>query len=364
MVNDTTPPPSKYAKLLTTTNFKNLMPVTLDADKLNYSNWSALFLIQLRGCKALEFVQPTASGSSTTTPPPPPTDEWLTVDSIIRSWILSTISESLLERVLKTKPTTAKDIWDTLEKVFKDNKRSKTVELVGELRSLDIGDLTVDAYFRKIDSLASRLDNLGSNITEDDWLTYAINGLSNKYDQVAHVILNKEPFPNLEDVRSMVSLAETRMNRKNSSSSRISTSSPTALVAQSTSSPTFHVGFVFMETNVDMRSSIIITNKSNHQETDHHCLDTSIPQQSTVHGICLTLAFLVIDTLIENKIKGCLVQYLEQRCACSRIWKNHVHHLAKNQAFAHENGKEIWKGGHKISLQKRRSSGRKEFWNS
>ncbi|GKB99360.1 ribonuclease H-like domain-containing protein [Tanacetum coccineum] len=196
MVTETplTPIPSKYAKLLATTNLKNLMPVTLDVDKLNYSNWSALFLIQLRGFRALEFVQPPASSSDTTTPPPPPTDEWLTVDSIIQSWILSTISESLLE-------PTAKDIWDTLE---------------------------------RIDSVASRLDNLGSNTTEDDLVMYAINGLSDKYDQVAYVILTKQPFPNLEDVRSMLSLAETRMNRKNSSSSsaRISSSSPTALVAQ------------------------------------------------------------------------------------------------------------------------------------
>ncbi|PWA90489.1 hypothetical protein CTI12_AA100170 [Artemisia annua] len=125
----------------------------------------------------------------------------------------------------------AKDVWDVLEKVF-NNKRSKTVELVGELRSLDIGDLTMDAYCRKIDSLASRLENLGSNITEDDLVIYAINGLSDNYDQVAHVIFNKDPFPNLKDVQSMLSLAETRMNRKNSSSLcyRISSSSPTTLV--------------------------------------------------------------------------------------------------------------------------------------
>ncbi|GJV79392.1 ribonuclease H-like domain-containing protein [Tanacetum coccineum] len=167
--------------------------------------------------------------------PPPPLDEWLIVDSIIQSWILTTISESLMERVLKSKPQTAKDIWDVLEKIFTDNKRSKTVELIVELRNLDIGDLTMDAYFRKIDSLASRLDNLGSNITEDELVTYAINGLNDKFEHVVHVILIKVPFPNLEDTRSTLSLVETRMNGKSSlsSSSRILSSSPTALVTQS-----------------------------------------------------------------------------------------------------------------------------------
>ncbi|GKB95067.1 hypothetical protein Tco_0981204 [Tanacetum coccineum] len=207
MVTETlvTPTPSEYAKVLTMTNFKNVMPLKLNAEKLNYSDWHDLFIVQMRGFRALEFIQPPAS-SSTTTNPTPPTKEWLTVDSIIKSWIYMTIFDQLLERVLKCKPKTARDAWEFLEKILKDNKRSKMVELVGELRSLDIGDLTVEAYFRKIDSLATRLDNLGSNITEDDLVTFSINGLSGKYNQVAHVIINRDPFSNLETFPSVVYL--------------------------------------------------------------------------------------------------------------------------------------------------------------
>ncbi|PWA93120.1 hypothetical protein CTI12_AA075380 [Artemisia annua] len=100
------PTPSKYAKVLTTKNFKNLIPLKLDAEILNYSNWYNLFPIQIRGCQALEFIQPSAS-SSTTINPSPPTKEWLSVDSIIQSWIYMTISDQLLERVLKSKSKTA-----------------------------------------------------------------------------------------------------------------------------------------------------------------------------------------------------------------------------------------------------------------
>ncbi|GJT34823.1 hypothetical protein Tco_0925242 [Tanacetum coccineum] len=95
MVNET-PTPTKYAKILAINNFKNLMVVNLDADNLNYSNWSTLFKIHIRGCNALDFIEPPASTSAPPTAPPPPTDEWLTMDSIIQSWILSTISESLM----------------------------------------------------------------------------------------------------------------------------------------------------------------------------------------------------------------------------------------------------------------------------
>ncbi|GJT71046.1 hypothetical protein Tco_1030332 [Tanacetum coccineum] len=91
---------SSYYKIFEANIIK--LPVHLDADKLNYSNWSELFKDHLEGFKA--------------------------------------------------KPKTSRDEWEILEKIFTDNKRSKTAELVGELRGLDIGDLTVDAYFRFMDS--------------------------------------------------------------------------------------------------------------------------------------------------------------------------------------------------------------------
>ncbi|GJY51006.1 ribonuclease H-like domain-containing protein [Tanacetum coccineum] len=188
---------------------------------------------------AIKLPAPTQP-ANTSTAPPAPTEDWLTADAIIKKLIYHTISEPLLERVLKAKPKTSRDAWEILEKIFTDNKRSKIVELVGELRGLDIGDLTVDAYFHKIDAIASRLSNLGSNVTDEDLVTYAINGLSEKYDQVAHIMLTREPFLDLETVRSMVTMVESRINRKNNtlSSSRISSSSPTALLTQgSTSKP-------------------------------------------------------------------------------------------------------------------------------
>ncbi|GKD37244.1 hybrid signal transduction histidine kinase M [Tanacetum coccineum] len=180
---------SRYEKVNNLGSIKNLIPVKLDEEKLNFSYWSELFLNILEG--------------------------------------------------LKAKPRTSKDTWDVLEKIFHDNKRSKTVELMGELRDLDMGDLSVDSYFRKIDSIATRLGNLGSNMSEEDIVTYAINGLSDKYDQVAHVILNRDPFHDLETARSMVTMAESRMNHKarGHSSTRITSSSPTILLAPSSSRP-------------------------------------------------------------------------------------------------------------------------------
>ncbi|XP_071708921.1 receptor protein kinase TMK1-like [Rutidosis leptorrhynchoides] len=75
-------------------------------------------------------------------------------------------------------------------KLFQDNKRSKTVELTAELHSLHIGDQTAESYFQKIDSIASMLHNLGSKIEEDELVTYAINGLDDRFTHATHIILH------------------------------------------------------------------------------------------------------------------------------------------------------------------------------
>nr|GFB46716.1 hybrid signal transduction histidine kinase M [Tanacetum cinerariifolium] len=76
---------------------------------------------------------------------------------------------------------------------------------------LHMGDQSADEYFSKIDSLVTLLSDLGSDVSEDDVVTYAINGLSDKYWSLAQIIAHKDPFPYLATMRSMVSTEEMRL---------------------------------------------------------------------------------------------------------------------------------------------------------
>ncbi|GJU70811.1 hypothetical protein Tco_1262216 [Tanacetum coccineum] len=67
--------------------------------------------------------------STSETNPTPPTVEWLKADSIIKSWFFVTLSDTLQERLVVADPKTAKEAWDNLEKIFLDNKRTKTIAL-------------------------------------------------------------------------------------------------------------------------------------------------------------------------------------------------------------------------------------------
>nr|GEV98979.1 hybrid signal transduction histidine kinase M [Tanacetum cinerariifolium] len=110
--------------------------------------------------------------------PPPPTDEWRTKDSIVKSWIILTLA-----------PT-----------------------LQGKLRVIQIGDLIADAYFHKIEPIVTLSNDLVSSMTDDDVVTYAINGLSENYAKLATIILHKDPFPDLDMMRSMVITKEMQLN--------------------------------------------------------------------------------------------------------------------------------------------------------
>ncbi|GKB03631.1 hybrid signal transduction histidine kinase M, partial [Tanacetum coccineum] len=111
---------------------------------------------------------------------------------------------------------TTKAAWDAIETIFQDNKRTRTISLKGELRVIQIGDQTADEYFSKIEAILTLLTDLGSDISDNDVVTYVINGLSDKYESLAQIIAHKDPFPDLATVRSMVVTKELRLRSRSS----------------------------------------------------------------------------------------------------------------------------------------------------
>ncbi|PWA57157.1 hypothetical protein CTI12_AA411810 [Artemisia annua] len=237
MVNTTPPPPvttlSLSDKMLAGPSITSLVPIKLDLSKSNYSSWCFFFKTHCEGLEILDHIQHKEASTSVDVTPPP-TTEWLKVDSILKSWIFLTSSEVLVRRLAKANPKTALEAWTFLENVFLDNKRTKTVALRGELRVLDMGNMTVDEYFAKIESIATLLTDLGSPIHDDDLVTYAINGLSDRFAHVAGIIAHRDPFPDLDMVRSMVTTEDLRLKHKVTPSNHITTpSAPTVLLAES-----------------------------------------------------------------------------------------------------------------------------------
>ncbi|GJX00855.1 ribonuclease H-like domain-containing protein [Tanacetum coccineum] len=90
----------------------------------------------------------------------PLTPEELKVDKIVLSWILFTLSDSLRARLVVMRPKSAREAWGLISEIVKDNKRSRANALKAELRSIKLGDQSMESYFQKIDSLVTILTSL------------------------------------------------------------------------------------------------------------------------------------------------------------------------------------------------------------
>nr|GEX04391.1 hybrid signal transduction histidine kinase M [Tanacetum cinerariifolium] len=112
--------------------------------------------------------------------------------------------------------------WDAVtEQVKTREKQDNTVmgyqalkRKPAELCLMKLGDLSIDAYFHKIESTATVLSSLGSPISNDDVVNIAIDGLPDMYQRVSDIIIHREIFSDLKMVRSMLTTAEMRLKSR------------------------------------------------------------------------------------------------------------------------------------------------------
>nr|GEV55132.1 hypothetical protein [Tanacetum cinerariifolium] len=93
-----------------------------------------------------------------------------------------------------------------------------------ELHSLKLGYLSIDAYFCKIEFIATISTSLGSPISNDDVVTIDLEGFPDKYENVSGIIVNREPFPDLKMVCSMLTTEEMLLKSRAQATSIDSTS--------------------------------------------------------------------------------------------------------------------------------------------
>ncbi|GKF10804.1 hybrid signal transduction histidine kinase M, partial [Tanacetum coccineum] len=186
MAGDDSIPPKPHTpneKPFGITNIKTYIPLVLDLNELNYdSNDRA-------------------------------TKEWGKLDSLVKLWIFGTISKSLLQRVLK-KNVSAHDVWKSLNEVFHDNKTDRVMQLDTELRTIKLSSLSITDYCHKISRTADLLGNINSSVDEKNLVTYAINGLTDKYEGVVGIICHRDPPPTFTLAQSMLLLEESRLNHR------------------------------------------------------------------------------------------------------------------------------------------------------
>nr|GEV54235.1 hybrid signal transduction histidine kinase M [Tanacetum cinerariifolium] len=183
--NITRPTPSLSDKLSLVTHQHLLtrVPVKLDLENWNFGSWE-FFFEEL--CASYEIDKYLCSPINKTiaTSLAPLTPEDIKVDKIVLSWILFTLSDSIRDRIVVARPKSVKEAWSLIYDTVKDNKRSCTNTLKAELRSIKLGDQSMESYFQKIDYIVNILTSLDARINEEDVVHYALEGIPDTYNQV------------------------------------------------------------------------------------------------------------------------------------------------------------------------------------
>nr|GEW74825.1 hybrid signal transduction histidine kinase M [Tanacetum cinerariifolium] len=139
---------------------------------------------------------------------------------------------------------TKRKAWDVLAEIFGDNKRSCSIALKAKLHSLKLGDLSIDAYFRKIESIATILASLSSPLSKDDIVNIVLEGFPDKYKNVSGIIIHREPFSDVKMVRSMLIKAEMLLKSMAQATSVDSTSSSPMVLLDNSGNNTRHTNVI------------------------------------------------------------------------------------------------------------------------
>ena len=198
---------SHLDKMYGITNIKSYVPLILDLDRLNYDAWREFFKNHCTTYKVFGHLDGTNHN---------PTDQdWCTADSIVKQWLFGTLSQPLIQTIL-IPDATAAQLWKAIEDLFRDNKEANAIELENQLRNIVIGDSNVMEYYTRIKTISDLLTNIGSKVPERTLVTYALNGLSSKFDHIATTFRHRNPFPTLLEMRSILSIEEqTLQNQQN-----------------------------------------------------------------------------------------------------------------------------------------------------
>nr|GEX61479.1 ribonuclease H-like domain-containing protein [Tanacetum cinerariifolium] len=167
--------------------------------------------------------------------------EWDKQDDLVKVWILGTLEESLQDQVVTT-PRNAKALWDHIKDLFHDNKDARAITFDGELQSIKLASLTINAYCTKIKVMADGLANLGENVSDKNLVMYALNGLDTRYKGIARLIRHSQPLPKFETARNMLLLEESNLQEATDHANTYdsSSSSPTLLMATKTDTKSTH----------------------------------------------------------------------------------------------------------------------------
>ncbi|KAG8483654.1 hypothetical protein CXB51_023307 [Gossypium anomalum] len=184
-------------------------------DDHNYLLWRQQVLLAIKTYRLQHYIDPSTVPPSPTilddagvSQPNPEFDRFEQQDSALASWLLSSVSPSVLPHLIGL--NTSSQIWNALVGVYGSKSTSQLMFYRRALHSQRKADLSMREFLMKVKSFCDRLAGCGEIISEQEHVTAILNGLPAEYESVV-TIITASPVPySVQGVTTMLLDAEAR----------------------------------------------------------------------------------------------------------------------------------------------------------
>ncbi|KAH9677665.1 retrovirus-related pol polyprotein from transposon RE1 [Citrus sinensis] len=199
-------------------SFSFSTPVKLD--RSNFMIWRKQVLTTIRGNRLEDFISGnqiipeqyisnTIADGSVQRITNPAYINWRAQDQTLLGWILSSISEGILNTVLNCENSF--EAWRSIEKQFGVQSEARVMQLRYEMNVLRKENMSVEEYCLKVKAVADKLACAGSPVSEKDLLMQILNGLGPGFLDLASIITaNKMSY---DDAYALLLTHEARMEQ-------------------------------------------------------------------------------------------------------------------------------------------------------
>uniref|UniRef100_A0A803PSI1 Retrovirus-related Pol polyprotein from transposon TNT 1-94-like beta-barrel domain-containing protein n=1 Tax=Cannabis sativa TaxID=3483 RepID=A0A803PSI1_CANSA len=192
--------------------------VSVKLDDNNFLLWRPQVLSAIRGHRLSEYI------SNSVQPPPkfltnddrlngivnPRFSEWEVQDQVLYSWLLSSMFDGILTRIVGAKTST--QVWHTLEVYFVTQTSAKIDFFTNQLQMCKKGGLSINEYLLRIKALVYRLGSVGHRVTVKEHISAIFKGHPSDYDTFIISVNSRNTDYTVAEIESLLLFQEHRMD--------------------------------------------------------------------------------------------------------------------------------------------------------
>ncbi|GAU37351.1 hypothetical protein TSUD_395330 [Trifolium subterraneum] len=137
--------------------------------------------------------------------------KWLVKDQTLFTWLLSTISDGILPRVLSCRH--AHEVWDSIHKYFNSMLKSRARQLRFELKNTKKMSCSVNEYLLRIKSIVNSPVAVGDIVTKQEQIDAILEGLPEEFNSFVMMVYSRFDTPTVEDIEALLLLQEVQFEK-------------------------------------------------------------------------------------------------------------------------------------------------------